>query len=141
MTQVGPLRECQDIMGPASACLFIIWSPSGGSFRLPVCLVMHCKMPSLWWSASVPFLFYSNFPALSVRKISFSLLCTVLRSAEICGFSGSAAALVTLSISLAFLNQVSLCYFQPGSCGPAACPAGACALQVLCVPQHVSLIW
>ncbi len=23
-----PLRECQDIMGPASACLVIIWSPS-----------------------------------------------------------------------------------------------------------------
>jgi hypothetical protein len=27
MAHVGPLRECQDIMDPASACLVIIWSP------------------------------------------------------------------------------------------------------------------
>jgi hypothetical protein len=39
MAQVGPLRECQDIMGPASAFLVIIWSLSGGSFDLPVFLV------------------------------------------------------------------------------------------------------
>ncbi len=39
MAQVGPLRECQDIMDPASACLVIIWSLSCGSFRLPVFLV------------------------------------------------------------------------------------------------------
>jgi hypothetical protein len=43
MAQVGPLRECQDIMGPASACLVIIWSSSGGSFRLPVFLVCIAK--------------------------------------------------------------------------------------------------
>jgi hypothetical protein len=43
MAQVGPLRECQDIMGPASACLVIIWSPSGGSFCVPVFLVCIAK--------------------------------------------------------------------------------------------------
>jgi hypothetical protein len=43
MTQIGLLRECQDLMGAASACLVIIWSPLGGSFRLPVFLVMHCN--------------------------------------------------------------------------------------------------
>ncbi len=39
ITQVGPLRECQDIMGPASACLVFIWYPSGRIFRLLVFLV------------------------------------------------------------------------------------------------------
>ncbi len=48
MAQVGLLRECQDIMGPASACLVIIW------FRFACVSGMHCKMPLLWWPASVP---------------------------------------------------------------------------------------
>jgi hypothetical protein len=60
--QVGPLRDCQDIMGPASACLIIIWSPSA-------CVsCMHCETSSLWWPASVPLVFYFSLPALSVRE-------------------------------------------------------------------------
>jgi hypothetical protein len=31
MDQVGPLRECQDIMDPASACVVIIWFPLVGT--------------------------------------------------------------------------------------------------------------
>jgi hypothetical protein len=39
MAQVGPLRECQDIMGPASACIVIIWSLSSFRFRLLLLLI------------------------------------------------------------------------------------------------------
>ncbi len=37
-------------------------------------------MPSLWWLALVPVVFYSNFLALSMRRSSFSLLGVVLGS-------------------------------------------------------------
>jgi hypothetical protein len=96
MAQVGPLRKCQDIMGPASACL----GSSSGLYQAVSCVSgMHCDMPSLWRPASVPVEFYSSFPAL---------LFTSRRGAGIRRFIGSAAALVTLSISLAILNHVSL---------------------------------
>jgi hypothetical protein len=41
MAQVGPLRECQVVVGSASTLLSPYWSPSGGSFRepvLPICI-------------------------------------------------------------------------------------------------------
>ncbi len=79
MAQVGPLRECQDIMGPTSACLDIIWSP--------ICLCFLYALRNAFavvasFSAGGT-VFYSSFPALSVRRSSFSLLGAAL------GFVGS----------------------------------------------------
>jgi hypothetical protein len=50
MTQVGPLRECQDIIGTASACLFIIWSPIIWSL-LSACVSGYSLqyMSHIWW--------------------------------------------------------------------------------------------
>ncbi len=62
-------------------------------------------MPSLWWPDSVLVVFYFSFPALFVRRSSFSLLGAVL------GFVGSVYQLLLWSlffISLAILNHVSL---------------------------------
>jgi hypothetical protein len=76
-----------------------------------------------------------NFiPAFLYSLCEKKFFLTSRRGAGIRRFCGSAAALVTLPISLAILNYVSisLCPFQPGSCGPATCPAGACAPLGLC---------
>jgi hypothetical protein len=54
MAQVEPLRECQDIMGPASACLVLIWSAIRRKLPFACVSGMHCEMPSQWWPASVP---------------------------------------------------------------------------------------
>ena len=79
MAQVGPLRECQDIMDPASACLVIIRSPIRRKLPFACASGKHCEMPSQWWPASEPVEFYSSFPALFVRS-SFSLQGVVLGS-------------------------------------------------------------
>jgi hypothetical protein len=96
MAQIGPLRECQD---------FIVWSPIRRKLLFACASGKSCEMPSQWWPASVPVEFYSSFQALFVRR---SLFHFSRRVAGIRRFSGSAAALVTLSISRAILNHVSI---------------------------------
>jgi hypothetical protein len=112
MAQAGPLRECQDIMGPPSACLVIIWSPSGGSFRLPVILICIAKCLPCGGLLQCRWYFIPAFRHTFSEKKFF---LTSRRGARIRRFSGSAAALVTLSISLAILNLVSLCHFCSGT--------------------------
>jgi hypothetical protein len=77
MAQVGPLRECQDIMDPASACPVSILSPIRRKLRFACASGKRCVKPSQWWLASEPVEFYSNFPALFVRRSFFSLLGAV----------------------------------------------------------------
>jgi hypothetical protein len=105
MAQVGLLRECQDIMGPVSACLVIIWSPFGRWLLFACISGMHCEMPSLWcprFSADGILL------QLSVTLCEKKFFLASRRGAGIRKFSRSTAALVTISISLAVLNHVSL---------------------------------
>jgi hypothetical protein len=71
------LRECQDIKGPASVCLVIIWSPLGGSFCLPVFLVCSAKCRRCGGLLQCQWYFIPVFP---VRRSSFSLLGAVLGS-------------------------------------------------------------
>jgi hypothetical protein len=74
----GPGKAAQRVSGHLGPR--ISWS--GHHLELPFAFVsgMHCEMPSQWWPASVPVVFYSSLPALSVRRRSFSLLGAVLES-------------------------------------------------------------